>query len=326
VVSHDAREPPGTDSRSLAASLEPVLAEACQGRLGKITWFKADWQRGGAATGTAELRLADGGPVPVVIKLPVVPRELYWTRRLQNEAADEPVVGRLYASGETLGGYDLAWMAIERFAHGPLGLHWHEQHIPRIADAAARFHAAAAAYPIDSEPKTEPWDDLLRDAQESVKLNEIAETQRWQAALKALRRVGDRLIDEWQNREVGDWLHGDLHLANAMSRASLESGPVSLIDLAEIHAGHWVEDAVYLERQLWAAPDRMRSPASRPVKRIATARRKLGLTVADDYPRLAMIRRALLAGTAPKYLKTEGHPRYLKACLDQLERALRELK
>ena len=46
----------------------------------------------------------------------------------------------------------------------------------------------------------------------------------------------------------------------------------------------------------------------------------------DDYQRLAMIRRALLAGTAPRYLKTEGHPKHLQACLDWLERALVELK
>ncbi len=326
MVSHDATEPPGADTRSLAASLAPVLAEACRERLGEISWFKADWQHGGAATGTSTLRLDDGEVASVVVKLPVVPRELSWTRRLQKEAGEEPVVPRLYASGETLGGYDLAWVVIERFEHGPLGLHWHDQHIPRIAEAAARFHAATAAYPIDADPKAEPWDRLLRDAQESVKLNHIAEAPRWQAAIKALRRLGDRLVDEWQNREVGDWLHGDLHLANAMSRASLDSGPVSLIDLAEIHAGHWVEDAVYLERQLWAAPERLGAPGQRPVKRIATARRKLGLTVNDDYPRLAMIRRALLAGTAPKYLKTEGHPRYLRACLDQLERALGELR
>ena len=41
--------PAQTDPRTLAASLAPVLAEACDGRLSAITWFRTDWQRGGAA-------------------------------------------------------------------------------------------------------------------------------------------------------------------------------------------------------------------------------------------------------------------------------------
>jgi hypothetical protein len=38
-----------------------------------------------------------------------------------------------------------------------------------------------------------------------------------------------------------------------------------------------------------------------------------------------MIRRALLAGTAPKFMRSEGHPRHLQACLNWLETALAEL-
>ena len=132
------------------------------------------------------------------------------------------------------------------------------------------------------------------------------------------------VVSEGRERPVGDWIHGDLHLANAMSRDSLEAGVVYLIDMAEVRAGHWVEDAIYLERQLWARPQRLR--AVKPVKAIADARRRRRLTVEDGYPRLAMIRRALLAATAPRFLKTEGHPKHLEACLDWLERAVVELK
>ena len=78
-MSHDSGDLPQPSARSLGASLAPVLTEACGGHLGEITWFKADWQRGGAATGTATLRLPDGGEAPVVVKLPVVQRELLWT-------------------------------------------------------------------------------------------------------------------------------------------------------------------------------------------------------------------------------------------------------
>ncbi len=158
------------DSRSLATSLAPVLREACEQRLGEINWFKADWQRGGAATGVAAYTEPEGEQTRVVIKLPVVQRELLWTRRLQRE--DEPPrVPKLFASGQSLGGYDLAWVVIEWFPHGPLGTRWHEDHTPRIAEAAACFYTVASSYPVDQAPKDEPWDELLRDAQRSLKIN-----------------------------------------------------------------------------------------------------------------------------------------------------------
>ena len=142
--------------------------------------------------------------------------------------------------------------------------------------------------------------------------------------MKALRHRLDPVIAEWERRDVSHWLHGDLHLANAMSRVGADHGPVCLIDMAEVHSGHWVEDAVYLERQLWAKPDRLR--VHKPVKEMAAARRRLGLSARADYPRLARIRRALMAATAPRFIKSEGHPAHLDACLHWVETALSELK
>lgn len=312
------------DSRSLASSLAPLVAEACDGRLSEIRWFKTDWQRGGAATGHATFQLPDGGVAPVILKMPVVRRELIWTKRLQNPNDDAPVVPKLYACGETINGYDLAWIVIECFEHGPLGLQWNDDHVARVAEAAARFYKAASAFPVDQGPRVEDWHDLLRQASENVKTNNVASRQQWTGAIKTLRQRLDKLLEEWNARDVNQWLHGDLHLANAMSRVSLHSGPVCLIDLAEVHAGHWIEDAVYLERQFWARPDLLK--ATKPVKAIADARKQFGLCVESDYPRLAMIRRALLAATAPKFIKSEGHPAYLEACLKRLEIALNELK
>lgn len=305
---------------SLAASLVGVLIEACGDRLSDISWFKADWQRGGAATGAAKFRLDDDSTTDVVVKLPVVGRELIWMRRLQ----DDSVVPKLYASGHDLGGYDLAWVVVERFPYGPLGTRWHDEHMRRIADAAVRFYVAASRYPVDQAPVTEPWAEQLADAMANLKINDVSRKQQWKKAMKALRSRLDGITEGWEARNSTQWLHGDLHLANAMSREGLEAGPVALIDLGEVRAGHWIEDAVYLERQLWSRPERLK--ANKPVKAIAAARRKLDLPVEDDYPRLAMIRRALLAGTAPKYLKSEGDPRHLDACLDWLERALDELR
>jgi hypothetical protein len=310
-------------NRSLAASLEPLLKQACNDGLDDIRWFRTDWQRGGAATGSSSLALEDGTRVPVIVKLPVVQREYTWTVRLQETSDDNPVVPRLFASGDYIGGYDLAWIVIERFEHGPLGLHWHDDHIPRIAEAIARFHAATHPFEINQGPVIEDWHDLIEEAHASVKINPIEEPKRWLAAIKQLRKRLDGLILEWRDRPVNQWLHGDAHLANAMSRDGLDQGSVSLIDLAEVHAGHWIEDAVYFERQLWAKPERMKN--HKPVKAIANARAKLGLPVDENYQRLAMIRRALLAGTAPKFMRTEGNPLHMAACLNWLETAMQEL-
>ncbi len=316
---------PPDDARHLAATLAPVLADACDGRLSSVTWFRTDWQRGGAATGTAQYQLPESGSVDVVVKLPVVQRELLWMRRLQeSEKHGFLVVPRLYESGQTLAEYDLSWLVIERFEYGPLGTHWHHDHVARLAEAAGDFYRAASAWRVDQPSREEPWDKLLAEAQKSLKTNPLPRPKAWRDAVKTLRGRLSPVVDRWRSRDTSQWLHGDLHLANAMSRESLESGPVCLIDLAEVRVGHWVEDAVYLERQLWARPERLKGHG--PVRAIAAARRQRSLPVDDDYPRLAMIRRALLAATAPRFLRSEGDPRYLEACLDRLTQALAELR
>lgn len=311
------------DSRSMAALLAPKLADSTRGRLGEITWFRTDWQRGGAATGSATWT-DQGSAFPVVVKLPVNQRELSWLRRLQ--PAGDGVAGcvpHLYDSGTEINGYDLAWVVMERFPFGPLGIEWHDEHVPRVAGALAEFHARAANHEIDQPARQEDWAALLGLADESVRINHIAEQSRWQKGLRALRNRLDEVAGAWERRPVTDWLHGDAHFANAMSRDGLAAGTVSLIDFAEVHAGHWIEDAVFLERQLWARPERM--ARWNPVREVARARRSTGRPVGPEWPRLAMVRRLLLAATAPRFIRSEGHPAHLAACLEWLERGLREV-
>jgi aminoglycoside phosphotransferase (APT) family kinase protein len=310
-------------TRNLASSLAPVLKEACEQRLSDIVWFKTDWQRGGAATGRATYRDDDGDDQPVIVKLPVVQREFRWARALQNGQAKEPIVPRVYAAGMGLDDYDLAWIVMEKFEHGPLALHWHEDHIPRMAEAIARFHLATQPFPVDQRPRVEDWDILVEEAAENVRMNHIGDERRWGAALKKLQSILNKIVSEWDARPINQWLHGDAHPANMMSRVAEDHGPVALIDLAEVHAGHWVEDAVYFERLLWTRPELMKP--HKPVKTIAAERKKLGLQVEAEDSRLAMIRRALLAGTAPSFMKTEGNPHHLAACLDRLEIAVKEV-
>ena len=105
-----------------------------------------------------------------------------------------------------------------------------------------------------------------------------------------------------------------------MTRSDSPDAPVCLIDLAEVRAAHWTEEAVFLERQLWSRPKRLK--ATKPVRALRRARKACGLTAGEDDDRIAMVRRILLAASAPCFLRTEGNPRHLAACLAWIERGL----
>ena len=304
---------------SLASSLEPALRKQTNNRLNDIHWFRTDWQRGGAATGFATWN-ADAEKTDVVIKLPVNQRELGWTRKMQSAGG---VVPQLFDSGEQLNGYDLTWMIIERFPVGPLGKHWESNNIARIAEAAARFTNGASAFPVDQAGRREDWSVLLRTAKKSVRKNHIQNEKSWKKMHSLLTKKLDYLMEVWRARRIDQWLHGDLHFANAMCRSKDVDAKVALIDLAEVHAGHWIEDAVYLERQLWGHKTRLKE--SKPVPAMAAARKALGMRVDDDYSNLVDLRRLLLAATAPAFMQSEGDPRYLASCLEQLQNAIDRL-
>lgn len=305
-------------AHALARALESELRALDGGRLSSISWFRTDWQRGGAATATARHRDADGIERDAVVKVPVTERERRWFERL-GRTEDAPVA-RLFASGDSLGPYDFAWIVIERLPFGPLAARWHERHMARIGDAAARFHRDAAAHPIEAVAE-EPWDELLGKAREAVKEPSFPERSRWHAALKECAKKADRAIAIWRERTPLGWIHGDLHPANAMSRVGEEDGPACLIDLGEVRSGHWLEDAVYLERIHWTRPERL---AAKPVKCVADARKVHGLEN-GDWPLAASARRVLLAATAPSF-RGEQSPPVLAASLLRLEQGLKEIR
>jgi hypothetical protein len=318
------------DSRSLATSLVPVLRRDTELRLGEINWFRADWQRGGAATGRSTWALDGDRTVEVIVKLPVPQRELIWTRRLQpdpDRPAEEnfpPVVPLLFAGGSAINGYDIAWIVMEALPHGPLGMQWRDTNVARLAETLARFHRVAARYPVDRPPRTEDWESQVRRAEREIARQELPEATRWKRLLRRTARHLDGFVDRWRQRPIDGWIHGDAHLANAMMREDDPEAAVCLIDLAEVRPGHWIEDAILLERLMWARPERL--AAAPPVETIAAARRRHGLPVGDDHEELAELRRLLLAATALCFLRTEGHPRHLEACLNHGERALERLR
>jgi hypothetical protein len=311
---------PTHPTQMFGEGLAPVLVQACGGRLTDLHWFRTDWQRGGALTGYAVYR-ADDGEHPVVVKLPVRPIELLWLRRLQRDRhAHGEVVPHVLAGGDVLNGYDMVWVVMARLPHGPLGPLWHGAEFDLLAEAAGRFYAAAASYPVDAPPRTEDWPSILRRARQAVHEHSVPKEQRWNKALKGLQKASKTLLAKWDARPVDQWCHGDLHLANAMTRSPPPDGPAVLFDLAEVHAGHWVEDAVYFEHLFWGHESHL---AGRDVVKMISRQRKAhGLAAESDWPRLANMRRALLAGAAPAYLASEGAGPHLHGALNVLERTL----
>lgn len=316
----------GVALHALAQQLGPALCEACDARLGEIRWFQSDWQRGGAATGYAEYWVdpQDGRPPElreVVVKLPVGPIEHRFTTAL---AATDAPTPRVVAHGSEVGGYDLAWLVMERLPGQPLSLDKGEGVFAELAEAAAAFHMHAPRVMPAGAPKNPPdWHALLGKSRESLRVNEVPDGQRWKEAVKHVQKALPRLVAKWESRPITGWCHGDLHPGNAMRRPEGSPwGPPRcvLLDLAEAHPGNWVEDAVYLERLYWGRPDALHGV--KPLKLLAQARRALALDNGETYPDLANVRRVLMAACAPAFLHREGSPRYMAAALDVVERLL----
>lgn len=311
--------------RDLAASLEPVLGAACDGRLDSITWFRTDWQRGGAATGRARWR-GDDGERGVLVKMPLHPRELRWLRTL---GGTTPHVPAFLAGGEALGGYDLAWAVIEHLPHGPLALTWRPSFIEPIATAIAGFSTATASFATGRLSAEDHWPDLLAESRRKVGDARLEGAKEWNRLLRECERRLETLMECWRSRVPVEWVHGDLHPGNAMCRHPIpdadEGVPeVCLIDFAEVRTGHWIEDAIYLERLHWSRVERIEGHP--PVRAIAKARKAAGLDNGPDHTRLAAIRRLLMAAAAPAYARTEGSPAHLAACRQRMEASLRSLK
>lgn len=335
---------------SLAAALEPVLRTVCQDRLSAVEWFRSSWQAGGAATGFATFQVEGAEPVPVVVKLPVGPAEFRWTVALgglphaAEKLDDGPLddggmcevspgyacamgpTPRVFAAGTVIGGYDLAWLVVERLHGTPVSGSMSRASIESMLRAAADWYARAARLrTIDGSRglKTEDWEGLLAKAREAIKTHHIAEQQRWNHIVHQVQRALPTLLPRWNARPINTWCHGDLHPGNAMLRngfAGNGTGGCVLIDLALVHPGHWVEDAVYLERLHWGRSEAL--DGVKPVNFLARACRDAGLSTAEDYTLLANVRRVLMAATAPAFLAREGHPKYIHAALETLERCM----
>lgn len=313
------------DSSSLASGLTPALVQACEGRLSNVEWFRSSWQAGGASTAFAVFRDGDGLERPCLVKVPLGPAEYRWTTGLGSADDARRPTPKVYASGMELPGVDLAWVVLERIQGPPLTQGMDRTGIEDLLATAVEWYARAATLrPIGEAgpPKREDWAGLIGRAREACKGQGMAEGQRWNEALKQVQKALPHLVERWEARPINTWCHGDLHPGNALRRGPAGSPDHAcvLIDLALVHPGHWVEDAVYLERLFWGKPELL--GGVKPVSTVARHLRERGLSGPEDATTLANIRRLLMAATAPAFLAHEGHPRHVHAALEQVEKLL----
>jgi len=310
------------DAHDMAAFFGPVLRAQTGGQLSEIEWFRSAWQRGGAATGFATWTHHNGTQEPVMVKLPIGPVELRWTMAMgacaEGEEPSSLPCARVLAGGDELSSFDLAWVVTERLQGPSMSNHLGPDAATVILEAAADFQARATRCDIAPTLPREPdWEARIHRSRELARAGALAESKRWNASIRRVQRSLSILIARWAKREITAWCHGDLHPGNALRRKSGRS--CVLVDLALVHAGHWIEDALYLERQFWGHEDML---GIKPLSVLARLRRERGLPTCGNYAELAHIKRVLAAAAAPAAIEREGNPAYLHAALDIIENSL----
>jgi hypothetical protein len=316
------RPPPTNDAHDLAEFFGPALHAQTQGRLSPIEWFRTSHQRGGAATGFATWTHDDGTIVPVMVKLPVGPVELRWSIALGTCAPGEDPRAlpcpRLLAGGGELGAFDLGWLVTERLEGGAIGQRLGEAGATHLLEAVADFQVRCERVQPQFPPAREPELYAMADrARELARAGAIPESQRWNEALRRVQKAMSTLRGRWEQRSINAWCHGDVHPGNAIARR--DGRACVLVDLALVYAGHWIEDALYLERQYWGHEALL---GVKPLSVLARLRRERGLSTEGDYASLAHTKRVLAAAAAPAMLDREGNAMYLHAALDVIDKSL----
>jgi hypothetical protein len=315
--------PDGGDHQSADSSqnkpkpeqIEKALIEACQGRLSALRWFYTDWQHGGSLTAYAVYH--DDKDYDVFVKVPVGIGEKLWTHRLQGPAN---IVPHLFAHGDSLGELEFAWVVTERLPYGPLASAWGGQEFDLLIEAVGRFYTATADFPVEGQCELRDWPAELDQARQTLRRMDFAESKRWAKVLKASQKKIKEYTAVWDERDVDFWCHGDMHLGNAMTRYTAPQGPAILIDMALVHRGNWVEDAIYFEQQYWGHEQAL--GGRKLGRQLAYERKRLGLPVSKQWSILADSYRALLAMTTPLTVQMRNDPAHMHAALSLLEKAI----
>ena len=334
----------------LGRALGPALHESCGDKLGELEWFSTPWQRSGAATGYTHWRLPNGEVIDAIAKVPVGYREWYWSTHLgetdpmwwESAESEHLPVPRVLASGVELGEYDVAWLVVERVGGGSVRSTLSEEvpraeraaMVERLFDAVARFQVMAGrereVTAEDAAPRRD-WAALIEKSARAVADNPMPDEARWAALIDRVGARLDALVSVWRGRDQSTWCHGDVHPGNVLTRPCRTTRPGGdghaagedegvLIDLGLVHAGHWLEDALYLERLYWGHSEML--GGVEPVRALSEARGRLGVESSLELcAEVAEVRRVLMAATSPAFLGQEHEGAYLSTALGHLEAA-----
>ncbi|MEL6743766.1 MAG: aminoglycoside phosphotransferase family protein, partial [Planctomycetota bacterium] len=266
---------------ALSRNLLDLWAKEHQEKFTDLVPFRTVWQHGGAATAWVKCveTQRDG-----MVKLPVKAWERRWHRRIR-ESRDPDLAPDLFAIGDTIGNVDFAWIVMERIRGNPLHQVPDAHSVEQACEAFARFQKASRPFAVQRRPAPAGWLKQIEQTRKSLQALPQDLAVSWRDALDALAKYHDEAIAAWRYRPIKGWVHGDAHLGNILRT---EQDEVHLIDFAEVRAGHWVEDAIALERPLWQRPELLSNMD--PVDMMAGYRRQLGLPVRAEDGRLAAIR------------------------------------
>src|SRR5690606_9772091 len=131
---------------------------------------------------------------------------------------------------------------VERLPGNTLSHDLTESAILDLLRTTARWYELAARVrPVGAPPPAADWEAQLAKARDAVKTNAMEDPQLWNKAIKDVQKALPRLQERWMQRPINTWCHGDLHPGNVMRRITgPNQGTCVLIDLALVHAGHWV--------------------------------------------------------------------------------------
>jgi len=217
---------------------------------------------------------------PVDIKVGLSEGELFWTRAISQRAPD--LVPALFASGQHLAGFELAWKAVEHCRGGVLGPQWGGYEFEMLLEAGVAFQAAAA-------------DIQLPDGPVRLQSRTTEDVRGWlRAALPdrppgpvqaLLEKVEDDFAWVAANCETVT-SHGDLHMCNAVTRDGPPAGQVLLIDFA-VCRQPWAFEAARL--QVLNSLDPKRPGFRDLVARMGEIREGRGLSTCPDLEQLSAL-------------------------------------
>ncbi|WP_157683488.1 phosphotransferase [Microlunatus soli] len=220
------------DPEAIARIRQQLRAEPALGALTDLAVLEAEWGASGLHfVGTWNATGAD-----VIVKIGVSPSQRWWTEAISRE--DPALAPILFASGGRLGDIDLGWMVSERL---PGGLHagWHGQEFTMLMAAAARFHRFARRHPSGPHSVTTAGD--------VASWIDSAITRGVPGPAAALLGSVDQdweLVSQACPPEI---CHGDLHMANVLSRTPAPQLSDALLIDFEPCLMPWVFEAAYCQ-------------------------------------------------------------------------------